>query len=256
MHQNLRFCFLILLLCLPLNACTSSKDRSNDYFDVQKYNAYTAQQARKKNFSTIRTDMALKGLTLGAPVFIRAFKTEMELEVWVKRTYRDGYRLYKTYPICQKSGELGPKLAEGDLQTPEGFYNVTYDRLNPNSKYHLALNIGYPNTYDRDHGRTGSALMIHGSCVSEGCLAMTDQNIEDIYIIAEESLKHGQREVPVHLFPFRMTDENMLARNTNPWTPFWYNLKQGYDYFETYHIPPKISVMNQQYAFNAGAAYY
>lgn len=220
---------------------------SRKYTRLRGYQSYALQQIHEKNFSVIRTDMAMKGLSLGSPVMIRAFKEEMELEMWVKHAYKDEYRLYKTYPICKRSGSLGPKLAEGDLQTPEGFYGVTEERLNPNSKYFLSFNIGYPNEYDRSLGRTGSALMIHGNCVSEGCLAMTDANIGDIYLIVEKALEGGEEEIPIHIFPFRMTEENMARYASSEWMPFWKDLKKGYDYFEFMRQPPQVRVQELVY---------
>ena len=202
---------------------------------------------RERNFSVLRTDMAIRGMSMDSPMLIRAFKSEMQMELWVKSAYNNKYELYKTYNICKKSGVLGPKLQEGDLQTPEGFYKVTPDRLNPNSQYFLSFNIGYPNNYDRAHGRTGSLLMVHGSCVSEGCLAMTDQNIGEIYLIVENNFKYGHPAIPVNIYPFRMTASNMAMRTNSPWYSFWTNLKQGYDYFETFHVPPDISVKGGKY---------
>lgn len=208
------------------------------------------EKIREQNFSTLRTEMVLKGMSMDSPMIIRAFKSEMQLELWVKSAYHDTYSLFKTYNICQKSGILGPKLKEGDKQTPEGFYDVTKDRLNPNSQYFLSFNIGFPNAYDRAHGRTGSLLMIHGSCVSVGCLAMTDEQIAEIYLIVESNLKHGHTSIPIHIFPFRMTDKNMDARRLSRWYPFWLNLKEGYDYFERYYTPPKITVDRGEYVIS------
>lgn len=239
---------LFVMAALILNGCMSSaqhkRTKKNPYYSA------TLEHARKKNFSTIRTEMALKGLTLGSPLYIRAFKSEMEMEVWAQNPYTGTYKLFKTYPICSKSGTLGPKLKEGDLQTPEGFYDVTEERLNPNSQYYLSFNIGFPNKYDQAHKRTGSLLMIHGSCVSQGCLAMTDQNIGEIYLLVEQNFKHGIRSVPVHIFPFRMTQENMMLRNGSRWQPFWEQLKAGYDYFEEYNHPPLMSVRKKKYVVN------
>ena len=210
------------------------------------------EQIRKKNFSVLRTEMALKGLSMDNPMFIRAFKSEMKLELWVKSTYGLQYELFKSYNICKKSGKLGPKLKEGDLQTPEGFYDVTEDRLNPNSQFFLSFNIGYPNEYDRSYNRTGSLLMIHGDCRSEGCLAMTNRSIGEIYLIIEHNFKYGHQSIPIHIFPFRMTEENMRQRALSQWQPFWKNLKQGYDYFEANRIPPKVNVRNKHYVFGDG----
>ena len=155
-----------------------------------------------------------KGMDAQAPIFIRIFKEESELEIWKQR---DDGRFYhfKTYPICNWSGDLGPKVRYGDRQAPEGFYTVTREQMNPDSKYHLALNLGYPNAYDRSQKRTGDFLMIHGNCKSAGCYAMTDALIEEIYAIARESFIGGNDSFQVHAFPFRMTNENM-ARFSQP----------------------------------------
>lgn len=242
-----RLFIICMIATTALSACSTSRKRGP--IRPYPYKSYALEMIHKKNFSTIRTNMAMKGLTLGSPILIRAFKSEKELEVWVKHTYKDEYRLYKTYKICKLSGALGPKQTEGDLQTPEGFYSVSEGRLNPNSTYFLAMNIGYPNAYDRALERTGGALMIHGNCVSEGCLAMTDAHIGDIYLIAEQALLRGAPDVPVQIFPFRMTDENMALYAGSDWMPFWENLKEGYDYFEKYHLPPTIDVQNAKYFF-------
>ena len=187
------------------------------------------------------------GGAFGDPVFIRIFKWEAQLEVWMKTGER--YALLRTYRICRLSGLLGPKLKEGDRQSPEGFYYVNKSRLNPNSRFHLAFNIGYPNSYDRAHGRTGSALMVHGNCVSVGCFAMTDEKIEEIYELVERALEKGQKIVRVHIFPFRMSREQMEEYRYHPWYSFWENLKEGYDYFERWHLPPDVRVEKGLYVF-------
>jgi murein L,D-transpeptidase YafK len=147
------------------------------------------------------------------------------------------------------TSQLGPKQKKGDWQSPEGFYFVRGSQLNPFSQFHLAFNLGYPNRYDRAHGRTGSALMVHGDCVSAGCFAMTDEQIDEIYTLAEAALKNGQPYFKVHIFPFRMTAENMKKHRNSPWLAFWDNLKEGYDLFEKYHYPPETSVRNKRYVF-------
>jgi murein L,D-transpeptidase YafK len=195
--------------------------------------------------------LAAAGLTQGDAAFIRIFKQEQMLEVWLK----DGttYRLFDTFPICFFSGALGPKLREGDGQAPEGFYEVRRGQLNPNSAYHLAFNLGYPNAYDRAAGRTGSHLMVHGNCVSIGCYAMTDYGITEIYGLVEEALNHGQAAVPVHIFPFRMNAAAMKTAAESEWFAFWQNLKEGHDAFEAAHVPPRVCVSAGRYAFNARA---
>lgn len=190
------------------------------------------------------------GGRVGDPVFIRIFKKEAELEVWMMPEGERQYRLIQTYPICAFSGDLGPKLREGDRQSPEGFYYVTKSRLNPNSRFHLSFNLGYPNRYDRAHGRTGSFLMVHGDCVSIGCYAMTDSKIEEIYELVEQALVRGQKIVRVHAFPFRMTEANMRHYRGHKWYHFWENLKEGYDWFEVHHVPPNVQVKQRKYLFD------
>lgn len=192
-------------------------------------------------------DLGKKGLTYGAPVFVRIFKEEKALEVWMKQA--EAFELFRTYDIVAMSGRLGPKLREGDRQAPEGFYFVTPSRMNPNSRYHLSFNLGYPNTFDRTHGRTGSALMVHGSNASVGCFAMTDAKIEEIYALADAGLRNGQRFFRVHCFPFRMTKGNMKKHRQSKWTPFWENLQTAYDLFEKTKQPPDVLVRNKNYVF-------
>ena len=190
-----------------------------------------------------------KGMDTGAPMFVRIFKEESELEVWKAR---DDGRFYhfKTYPICNWSGNVGPKTALGDKQAPEGFYRVSDTQMNPNSQYYLAFNLGYPNAYDRSLQRTGDALMVHGKCKSVGCYAMTDALMEEIYSLAREALKGGQTSFEVHAFPFRMTEANMVRYQGNPNVPFWKTLKQGYDFFEKYRLPPTVAVCEKRYVVN------
>lgn len=190
-----------------------------------------------------------KGIEPGAPMFVRIFKEESELEVWKQR---DDGRFYhvKTYPICNWSGELGPKTQQGDKQAPEGFYTVNAHQMNPSSQFYLAFNLGYPNAYDRAHGRTGDFLMVHGKCRSAGCYAMTDGLIEEIYALARESFKGGQTVIDVHAFPFRMTPENMDRHKKHKWHAFWSTLKQGYDHFEAHRLPPQVAVCERRYVIN------
>lgn len=189
-----------------------------------------------------------KGLKQGAALYVRIFKEESELEAWLQAP--DGsYRLFKTYDICKWSGELGPKLKEGDRQAPEGFYVVRPAQMNPNSKYYLSFNIGYPNAYDTALRRTGKYLMVHGGCSSAGCYAVTDGAVEEIFALARDAFMGGQREFHVHAFPFRMTDEKLLAHKDSRWYAFWKNLKTGYDMFEENRRPPLVGVRRKRYVF-------
>lgn len=190
--------------------------------------------------------LAKKGMQPGSPVFVRVFKEESELEIWKQR---DDGRFYhfKTYPICTWSGEIGPKLKEGDRQAPEGFYHITPALMNPNSKFYLSFNLGFPNSYDRAWGRTGSSVMVHGKCRSAGCYAMTDAMMEEIYGLTREALKAGQESFQVQALPFRMSDARMTEMKKHKWYSFWRTLKQGYDYFEKHRLPPGVVVCERRY---------
>ncbi|WP_246179798.1 L,D-transpeptidase family protein [Microvirga thermotolerans] len=197
--------------------------------------------------------MASKGMSQNDPILMRAYKKESEIEVWKRG--RDGkYALLKTYPMCRWSGQLGPKIREGDRQAPEGFYTVTPAAMNPNSQLYLSFNLGYPNAYDRAHGRTGAHLMVHGSCSSMGCFAMTDEAISEVYALARESFASGQRGFQFQSYPFRMTAENLAKHRYDPNIAFWKNLKEGSDYFEVAKEEPQVSVANRQYAFGGSAS--
>ena len=190
-----------------------------------------------------------KGMDVQAPIFVRIFKEESELELWKQRDDGHFYH-FKTYPICNWSGDLGPKVRYGDRQAPEGFYTITREQMNPDSKYHLALNLGYPNDFDRAWKRNGDFLMIHGSCKSAGCYAMTDALIEEIYAIARESFIGGSDSFQVHAYPFRMTDQNMARFASHEAYPFWQTMKEGYDYFELTRKLPTVAVCNRRYVVN------
>jgi murein L,D-transpeptidase YafK len=205
-------------------------------------------QIENRVIPILKQSLVNKGFAWGSPVFMRIFKEEKVLEIWLKNMGDDRYELFKTYPICAFSGELGGKTKEGDNQAPEGFYTVGMDQLNPKSRYHLAFNVGFPNAYDKAHGYTGSFLMVHGNCVSAGCYAMTDTGIEEIYILAESALKAGQSAFNVHIFPFHLKEENLKRYETSRWFSFWKGLKQGYDVFETEKRVPSIQVENGEYS--------
>ena len=231
---------LLLLIALILSACSSHapKDSQRD-----------SRLIRRPQQMTLQDRLEAKGFRFGAPAFIRIFKKEEKLEVWLQKDSGE-YALFLDYPICIYSGELGPKTREGDKQSPEGFYAVGREAMNPNSNYHLSFNLGYPNAYDRAHGYTGSMLMVHGKCVSIGCYAMGDRQIEEIYSLVGAALQRGQPFVRVHAFPFRLTEANLAAYSDHRWYDFWRMLKPGYDYFETYHQPPEIDVIGGQYALS------
>jgi murein L,D-transpeptidase YafK len=196
------------------------------------------------------TEIENKNMAKESPILVRIFKQESELEIW-KEDKTGQFALLKTFPICRWSGELGPKIKQGDRQAPEGFYTITPGLMNPNSNYYLAINTGFPNAYDRANGRTGAFLMIHGDCSSAGCYAMTDEQIGEIYALARESFFGGQKSFQIQAYPFRMTPLNMAKNRNSPHMAFWKMLKEGYDHFEVTRREPKVDVCERHYMFDA-----
>jgi murein L,D-transpeptidase YafK len=195
-------------------------------------------------------DMAEKNMDLQSPMLVRLFKQEAELEVW-KQDRSGRFALLKTYPICRWSGDLGPKVREGDRQAPEGFYSISPGQMNPQSAYYLSFNTGYPNAFDKALGRSGSQLMVHGDCSSRGCYAMTDEQIAEIYSLGRESFFGGQRAFQLQAYPFKMTPLNMAKHRNNPNMPFWKMIKEGYDHFEVTRQEPKVDFCEKKYVFDA-----
>ena len=195
------------------------------------------------------SEIERRNMSKESPILVRIFKEESELEVW-KEDQSGRMALLKTYPICRWSGDLGPKMREGDRQAPEGFYTITPSLMNPNSSYYLSVNMGFPNAYDRANNRTGAFLMIHGDCSSRGCYAMTDEQIAEIYALARESFFGGQSSFQIQAFPFRMTPQNMARHRNSPHMAFWKMLKTGYDHFEVTRQEPKVDVCDRRYVFN------
>ncbi|CAA9306398.1 MAG: probable exported protein STY0357 [uncultured Microvirga sp.] len=194
--------------------------------------------------------MAGKDTGPAAPILIRTFKKEAELEVW-KKARNGRFVLLKTFPICRWSGQLGPKRKEGDRQTPEGFYAVTPALMNPNSAHYLSFDTGFPNAFDRAQGATGSYLMVHGTCSSRGCFAMTDAAMGEIYALAREAFAGGQRAFQFQGFPFRMTAANMVKHRQDPHIGFWRQLKEGADRFEATFEEPIVGVAAGRYTFRS-----
>ncbi len=200
--------------------------------------------------SALRSEMARLGMAETAPILIRVFKQESELELWKKdRTGR--YALLKTYPICRWSGKLGPKRFEGDRQTPEGFYAISRRQMNPDSRYYLSFNLGFPNRLEAAQGFQGAALMIHGACSSSGCYAVTDEAAAEIYVVAREAFRGGQEAFQVQALPFRMTPVNLALHRDDPNMPFWRTLKDGADVFEVTRREPTVGWCGRRYVFDA-----
>ncbi|KJS14641.1 MAG: Pollen allergen Poa pIX/Phl pVI, C-terminal [Hoeflea sp. BRH_c9] len=193
--------------------------------------------------------MKAHDMSTRSPIMMRIFKEEGVLEVW-KQKGNGRFDIIASYEICKWSGKLGPKFKEGDRQAPEGFYRIYPAQMNPKSSYYLSFNMGYPNSYDRSYGRTGTNLMVHGACSSAGCYSMTDEQVLEIYGFARDAFKGGQEYFLVEALPFRMTPENMARHRDSEHFEFWKMLKVGYDHFELTKRPPKVEVCDRQYVFN------
>ncbi len=246
MHIFKNYLYLLFFLFFTLFlGCSTKENRINK--KVQTRNTVSLPRVCFQP-NTVPLDQALlrNNITVGTPIYIRIFKHERELELWGQKD--KNYVLLKKYPICSYSGKLGPKLKSGDKQSPEGVYAITKKSLQPNSHYHLALNIQYPNRFDRNNHRTGDYIMIHGKCSSVGCFAMGNTQIEEIYKMAEASLK-TKPFFYVAIYPFRMENKRLLTYQKNYWYPFWLNLKTGYDMFEQTHVPPFTGVKGDKYVF-------
>ena len=235
-----KFCSVLILLWVAfgLVACGGFLPKSSDNRHNQPLPGGTLSGLRAM------------GSSPGDAMVIRIFKEEQVLEVW-KKTSSGTFKQFKTYEICAFSGDLGPKIKEGDRQSPEGFYTITPGLMNPKSSYYLAFNTGFPNKFDRAHGRTGSDLMVHGDCSSRGCYAMTDDGIAEIYALARETFKGGNPSFQLQIFPFKMTAANLAKQAKSQHLPFWKDIKEGYDLFELTKAPPAWDVCEGQYIFNA-----
>jgi murein L,D-transpeptidase YafK len=233
---SIRRAALLAAAALALAACTS--DESSIPKDIRPVSQKLVYQ------------MKADGMSETSPILVRLFKEESKLEVW-KQQGTGKYALLKTYDICKWSGVLGPKIKEGDRQAPEGFYTVTPAQMNPNSSYYLSFNIGYPNKYDQAYGRTGTHIMVHGACSSAGCYSMSDEDAGEIFALARDAFKGGQRQFQIQAYPFRMTPENIARHRGDPNMDFWMNLKVGYDHFEVTRQVPSVEVCNKTYVFNA-----
>lgn len=202
------------------------------------------------NIAMLDERLKEKGVTLADPILIRIFKTESELEIW--KLKGGAFTLFATYPICHWSGTTGPKLRSGDKQAPEGFYTLTRAQIYRLGRWPKSLNIGFPNFYDQSQARTGSDILIHGGCSSVGCFAMTNPVMDEIHLLTASALENGEDNIPVHIFPFRMTDDAMRTHTNSPWTAFWVDLKVGFDAFEASKRAPHVSVCDGRYRFEDG----
>jgi murein L,D-transpeptidase YafK len=228
---------LALLVC-----CSQTPSVSRELPGPQR-----AAAAIARTTPLIAPRLAELGARAGDPVFMRAFKSEKILELWIQPNGQGPYVRFATWPICAASGALGPKLAEGDRQVPEGVYGIPARAMNNASSYHLSMDTGYPNAYDRDLGRTGSEIMVHGRCASIGCLAMTDPVIDQVWTLVDAAHKSGQSAVPIHIFPFIINSRALAAQSTSPHFAFWSDLAQVYMAFETKRTVPQVTTDDGRY---------
>lgn len=236
--------FLFLLLPVLLLAAAFQETS----FRTQQKKHSKVKTAYSEKYAGIGSRLRELGVDSNSvQLYIRAFKKDAKLEAWVKSAKQTTWQLYKTYDICAPSGDLGPKRCQGDGQVPEGFYNVNV--FNPYSSYYLSLGVSYPNSADRKFAckrDPGGAIMIHGSCVTIGCIPLTDDKIKEVYVLAVEARNAGQKDIPIHIFPARMNNESLAVLLTDETYSahhaFWKNLKEGYDFFETDKKLPAVTV--------------
>lgn len=233
--------FFLFIVCLQM---AFFADAQNSYTTSSKVSFKMSMLATRED--SLQKEFQAKGLEWPARyVFIRSFKYDGQLEVWVKSRAKEKYKLFKTYRVCLQSGAMGPKRMQGDFQVPEGFYYI--NEFNPNSNYHLALGLNYPNASDKvlsDPLRPGNGIYIHGSCVSIGCIPVTDSDIEEIYLIASAAKANGEDFIPVHIFPVRYNKKKSLeffenyTRSNPSLEKFESQLRAAYDKFEaTKEVP-------------------
>ncbi|MGX5816849.1 L,D-transpeptidase family protein [Chitinophaga lutea] len=241
----------IILGIISLLAVTGVKAQQT-FLDNQKMFPRVGMAFREKE-EQLKAEFAKKGIPYPAKqIYIRSFKLDSELEIWGRNNVTDTFRLLKSYRVCSLSGKMGPKRKEGDRQVPEGFYYI--NDFNPNSSFHLSLGINYPNYSDKilaDQKKPGGDIYIHGSCLTVGCIPLTDDFIEEVYIMAVQAKHNGQDFIPVHVFPVRFGNSRSMdylgsvSLADNESQKFWLNLKSAYDYFEKNRRLPVVMVNSQ-----------
>jgi len=253
---------IVLLLALFGTYCVKGQTSQNSFIDYQKSFPKITDVVKRKQ-DTLMKQFAAQGFTWPAnQIYIRSFKYDSQLEVWIRNNSREPFKLFKTYKVCALSGSMGPKRIQGDYQVPEGFYYI--NEFNPRSMYHLSLGINYPNASDRvlaDTYQPGGDIYIHGSCVTTGCIPIMDNQIEELYILAANAKNQGQDFIPVHIFPIRFNNEvsvqylNKYLQTFTEYAPFVEKLKDVYYYFEKYKKLPVIAVDAQgEYVTNIDRA--
>jgi murein L,D-transpeptidase YafK len=257
MKHILTIAAMVILVGGTVSAQTSTSNFN--FIEYQKSFPRMNEAFRRKE-DTLMKQFQEKGLPWPAKyIYVRSFKYDSQMEVWVKYERNEKFRLFKTYKVCALAGTLGPKRMQGDYQVPEGFYYI--NEFKPNSNYHMALGLNYPNASDKilsDSTMPGGDIYIHGSCVTTGCIPVTDQQIEEIYILAAHAKSLGQDFIPVHIFPIRFTNPKSIAylekytRDFPEYAPMADELKSVYTYFEkTKELPVIITSRKGDYIVDA-----
>src|SRR5882724_2076163 len=242
--------FGLILSAMGLFAQTASTQTySVSFLDYQRSIPKISEMMKRKE-DTLMKQFQAKGLVWPAKfIYIRSFKYDSELELWVKNKQGEKYKLFKTYKVCALAGSLGPKRMAGDYQVPEGFYYI--NAFNPRSEYHLSLGLNYPNASDRmlsDSTQPGGDIYIHGSCVTTGCIPITDAQIEELYILAAHAKDMGEDFIPVHIFPVNFNNArsvdylNKYLQTFAEYTPFAKSMRSAFYYFEKYREVPFVMV--------------
>lgn len=234
----------ILIFGIVLLSITSQTDFLTEQRKFEKVRTAFKEKQVSVDKKLKENQISLNNLNL----MLVAYKENDLLEIYAKTKQETSYKKVFLYNICSRSGQPGPKRKQGDGQVPEGFYHI--DRFNPTSNFYLSLGLNYPNLSDKRKSKytdLGGDIFIHGSCVTIGCLPMTDDHIKEIYLLAIYAKNNGQSKIPVYIFPFKMTDQNMTAyktkyKNNNELISFWDNLKIGYDRFTKEYKELKINV--------------
>ncbi len=237
-----------IIFCFVVCACVTAVAQSG-FVDYQRSFPRVAKAMNRKQ-DTLKKQFAAAGIEWPAKeIYIRSFKYDSQLEVWVRNSSDAAFKLFKTYRVCALAGTMGPKRMEGDYQVPEGFYYI--NEFKPNSAYNLSLGINYPNASDKvlsDEDNPGSGIFIHGSCITVGCIPIMDEQIEELYVLAANAKNSGQDFIPVHIFPIRFNNPKSveyltrITKDQQDIQVFETKLKEVYDYFEKEKKLPIISV--------------
>ncbi|RZL30503.1 MAG: hypothetical protein EOO96_18000 [Pedobacter sp.] len=239
----------LLKILLLISMTTAANAQQN--FKKEQLKFERVRNAYDEKGEKLQKELHKAGYASNFELFVVAYKAEGKLEIWLKANGQNQFKLFKTYDFCAHSGTLGPKVIEGDGQTPEGFYKINV--FNPMSNFHLSLGVDYPNAVDKvrtgKDRRTGGDIYIHGNCVTVGCIPLTDDKIKEVYVLGVEARNYGQANIPVYIFPFKMTDGNMKKYSAQypQQKLFWQNLQHGYAYFDKYKTLPTVTQVKGSY---------